>query len=237
MASILICEDDKSCLGMFCKLLEKNPLIDEIYKAGTGNEAVRIIKEKSPDILILDIDLPDIDGIEVAKIACDLNPKVDIAFVTGFPDFAVESFVVHPYDYIVKPIDVDRFQDTVNKLALRIESDTLKNKLKVSGQFPLKTEDGIIFLNLDDIIFIEKDGKETIIHTRNGMHRCNYNLKNLESNLNENFYRVHKSYIVNITMIDMIRNMGESYVITFHDYDRTVLMSKSRFQLLKDKLI
>jgi signal transduction histidine kinase len=96
MASILICRDDKSTLGMFCKLVEANPLIDEIYKAYTGHEAVRIIKDKFPDILILDIDLPDMDGIQVAKIDCDLIPEVAIAFVTGYPDFAAESFVVHP---------------------------------------------------------------------------------------------------------------------------------------------
>lgn len=106
MASILICEDDKSTLGMFCRLLETNPLIDDIYKACTGDEAVRIIRDKFPDILILDIDLPDIDGIQVAKAACDMMPDVAVAFVTGYPDFAVESFVVHPYDYIIKPIDI-----------------------------------------------------------------------------------------------------------------------------------
>lgn len=237
MASILICEDDKSTLGMFCKLLEANPLIDEIYRASTGREAVRIIKEKSPDILILDIDLPDIDGIQVAKIACDLNPEVAIAFVTGYPDFAAESFAVHPYDYIIKPIDVERFQDTVNKMVVKLECDTLRNKLKLTGKFPLRTEDGIMFLNLDDVIFVEKNGKETVIHTTNGMHKCNYSLKDLEINLNERFYRVHKSYIVNVTMIDMIQNMGESYIITFHNYDKTVLMSKNRFQFLKDKFI
>jgi two-component system LytT family response regulator len=237
MASILVCEDDKSTLVMFCKLLEVNPLIDEIYRAGTGNEAVRIIKEKSPDILILDIDLPDTDGIQVAKIACDLNPKVSVAFVTGYPDFAAQSFVVHPYDYIIKPIDVERFLDTVNKLATKLECDILKNKLKLTGKFPLKTEDGIMFLNLDDVIFIEKNGKETIIHTKSGMHKCNCNLKDLESNLNEEFYRVHKSFIVNVTMIERIKNIGESYVITFHDNDKIALMSKSRFQFLKEKLV
>ncbi|MDI3481955.1 MAG: hypothetical protein PWQ97_1610 [Tepidanaerobacteraceae bacterium] len=237
MASVLICEDDKNALGMFCKLLEANPLIDEIYRASTGHEAVSIIKEKSPDILILDIDLPDMDGIQVAKIACELRPEVAIAFVTGYPDFAAESFIVHPYDYIIKPIDVERFQDTVNKMAVKLECDALRSKLKLTGKFPLRVEEGIMFLNLDEVIFIEKNGKETFIHTTNGIHKCAYSLKDLEINLNERFYRVHKSYIVNVTMIDLIQNMGDSYIITFHNYDKTVLMSKNRFQLLKDRLI
>jgi two-component system LytT family response regulator len=235
MANILVCEDEKNTLAMICRLLKENPLVEEIYQAKSGGEAVEIIKSQTPHILLMDIDLPDIDGIEVARIAAALNPRVSIVFITGYPDYATESFVVHPYDYIIKPIDVERFRETVYNLAARIENDLLENKLKSAGKLPVKIENGILFLNAGEIIFIERVGRETVIHTKKGVYRCGDNLKTIESDLNGNFYRVHKSYIINMDMIERIENLGDSYEISFYNYDKKAYMSKGKYQFLKEK--
>lgn len=236
MANILVCEDEKNTLAMICKLLKGNSLVEEIFPASCGNEAVEIMKKQSPHILLLDIDLPDIDGIEVAKIANTFDSDTSIVFITGYPDYAHESFIVHPYDYILKPIDIERFNQTINNLIVKRESSMLDNKLKTAEIFPVRIKNKILFLNIKDIIFIEKNGKDTTIHTRKGPFMCNENLKDIESELNSHFYRTHKSYIVNIGMVECIESLGDSYEISFYGYDKKAYMSKGKYLFIKDKI-
>ncbi|MDD4568787.1 MAG: LytTR family DNA-binding domain-containing protein [Tepidanaerobacteraceae bacterium] len=237
MANILVCEDEKNTLGMICKLLKENSLVEEIFPTCSGNAAVEIIKKQIPHILLLDIDLPDIDGIEVAKIARAFDPQSSIVFITGYPDYAQESFIVHPYDYILKPIDIDRFNRTINNLIVKCESNMLNNKLKSARKLPVRVKNRVLFLNMDDIIFIEKNGKDTTIHTRRGLFMCNENLKSIESDLGCNFYRTHKSYIINIGIIEWIESLGDSYEISFYNYDKKAYMSKGKYQFIKDRFL
>lgn len=209
--------------------------IEEIYTACTGKEAEDIIREESPQILLLDIELPDINGINVAKTAVSLNPDVFVVFITGYSSYATESFEVHPYDYILKPIDFERFRETLNFVTIKCENNILNRKLKATGKLPVKSGNGILFLNLKDIIFIERLGEKTKIHTRKKAYECTDHLKNLEASLNGNFYRVHKSYIVNMEMVEKIENLRDTYEISFYDYNEKAYMSKGRYQFLKEK--
>lgn len=236
MSNILVCEDEKNTLAMICKLLKENSLVEEIYPTSSGNEAIEVIKKQAPHILLLDIDLPDIDGIEVAKIALTFNADAAIVFITGYPDYAQESFIVHPYDYMLKPIDIERFSNTINSLIAKCESNLLNFKLKTAKKLPVRVKNKILFLNIDDIIFIEKNGKDTTIHTREGSLMCNENLKSIESDLGCNFYRAHKSFIINIAMIEWIESLGDSYEISFINCDKKAYMSKGKYQFIKDKL-
>ncbi|AYO30148.1 DNA-binding response regulator [Biomaibacter acetigenes] len=209
--------------------------IEEIYTARTGKEAEDIIREESPQILLLDIELPDINGINVAKTAVSLNPDVFVVFITGYSSYATESFEVHPYDYILKPIDFERFHETLNFVTIKCENNILNRKLKAIGKLPVKSGNGILFLNLKDIIFIERLGEKTKIHTKKKAYECTDHLKNLEASLNGNFYRVHKSYIVNMEMVEKIENLRDTYEISFYDYNEKAYMSKGRYQFLKEK--
>jgi len=235
MASVLVCEDEKNTLELISKLLKEIPLAEEVYTALTGEEAEDIIRKESPQILLLDIELPGINGINVAKTAVSLNPDVFVIFITGYSSYATDSFEVHPYDYILKPIDFERFSQTLNFVTTKCESDILNRKLKAAGKLPVRDGNNILFLNLEDIIFIERTGDKTKIHTRKKVYECFEYLKTIEESLNGNFYRAHKSYIVNIEMIEKIENLRDTYEVSFCDYSGKAYISKGKYQFLKEK--
>jgi len=235
MANVLVCEDEENTLELICNLLKEISLVEEIYTARTGEEAEKIIKKESPQILLLDIELPGINGINVAKTAVSLNPDVFVIFITGYSSYATESFVVRPYDYILKPIDLDRFRETLNLATIKCENDIFNSKLKTAGKFPVKDTNSIIFLNLNEIIFIERVGEKTKIHTRRKVYECAENLKRIEVSLNSNFYRTHKSYIVNMEMIGKIENLRDTFEISFYDYPQKAYISKGKYRFLKEE--
>ncbi|MCG1011915.1 response regulator transcription factor [Tepidanaerobacter sp. GT38] len=235
MASVLVCEDDENTLELICSLLKEISLVEEVYTARTGEEAEEIIKKESPQILLLDIELPGINGINVAKTAVSLNPDVFVIFITGYSSYASESFVVRPYDYILKPIDFERFRETLNLATTKCENDIFNSKLKVAGKIPIKDTNGILFLNLNDIIFVERVGEKTRIHTKRKVYECAANLKNIEASLSSNFYRTHKSYIVNMEKIERIENLRDTFEISFYDYPQKAYISKGKYRFLKEE--
>ena len=97
-------------------MLGKNKNINKIFKAADGLEAVKIVKDRNIDIVLLGIDMPNLDGIEAAKIISKGSPKTQFIFITAHMEYAIDSFCVHPYGYFLDPIDIEEFEGTLDKL-------------------------------------------------------------------------------------------------------------------------
>ncbi|WP_069650319.1 LytR/AlgR family response regulator transcription factor [Caloranaerobacter ferrireducens] len=235
MVDVLILEDESYTLRFIKKLVQENPLVYRVFEAQNSEEALNYIRKFSPSIALLDIELSsneELNGVEIAKIIKNIKPDINFIFITGYSKYAIDSFSVHPYDYILKPVNVVKFMKVLNSLINQIVKNNKTDKIVV------KNKKEIFFIPLDTVLFIEKQNKDTIIHVRDKEYLSKQTLNELENKLPKNFLRVHKSYIVNKDKITRITNIGNrSFEIRFSNTSKIALMSRYKFEELKEKII
>lgn len=236
MARVLLLEDEEYTRRFLTKLVSENPLIDRVFATGSGAEAVNLAREYKPEIVLLDIELaPDesLNGIEIARILYGFNPNTYFVFITGYSSYAVDSFSVHPYDYILKPIKKERVIEVISVLSGKVARRQAARKS--ADKIIIKSRTETLFISPRDIVFIEKQDKCTLIHTRNKVYEINQTLSEFENVLGDNFLRAHKSYIVNMDKISRVMEIGNrSYQIEFYGYNKVALMSRYKYEEHRD---
>lgn len=232
MVDVLVLEDEQYTRKFIKKLVSQNPLIRKVFDTSRGSEAVDLAQKFKPDIFLVDIELDadeELNGIEVAKIIFNLNPETFFVFITGYSKYAIESFAVHPYDYILKPFNKDKILNVISSLAGKVCRS--KKKFNSFKKLKIKSGNEVIFIKSNDIIFIEKHKKIAYIHTKKGIFKIAKPLKEFEQLLGPNFKRVHKSYIANLAKISRVKEVSRrSYEILFEGYDKTALMSRYKYE-------
>ena len=239
MLRILLLEDENYTRKFIKKLITESSIDFEIFDTAKGEEAVAIAKEHRPHIALLDIELGEnegLNGLEVAKLIRNISPETKFVFITGYSKYALDSFSVHPYDYILKPIDIEKVINTLNTLGKMIISEG--GNLTSSDKIIIRNKNETLFIPLEEIIFIETQYRGTIIHCENEIYSSSQILANMEKQLNEHFIKTHKSFIVNKNKIRRIKQIADrSYEIELVGTDKTALMSRYKFEELKDHLI
>lgn len=228
MLNILLLEDDTNTREFFKKLLLEIPEVTQVLDTGSGNEAIELARLNNFNLIILDIELneDDINGLEVAKRIYSFNQEAFMVFVTAYSRYAVDSFAVHPYDYVIKPIVVEEFINLIKEIADKVSPNPFKN-----SYFPIKSDGEITYLPMQDIIFIEVQNNKAIFHTRKGMYYANNSLDEISKNLTNQFLRVHRSFIANIEQIYKVRPVYDrSYDIEFWNYQHKARMSRNQFK-------
>ena len=163
----------------------------------------------------------------VAKSIFSNDQDCFIVFITAYAKYALQSFSVHPYDYIVKPINKAKLRT----LVIEIAEKSNKNKYNSSDVIILKGKGEVFHINQEDIIFIEKYGKETQIHTGDEMHTTYQTLDEIENSLNSSFFRSHKSYLINLDKVQKVsKNSNRTYNVSFHNYSKTAMMSSDKYK-------
>lgn len=234
MIKVLLLEDEEYNREFIKQILNGIPGITHIFATSSGKEAVSWAKENQPHIALLDIELSsqEINGLDVARAINQLMRDTYIVFVTGYAQYAVESFDVHPYGYILKPIKIIKFQQLVEEIISRLEQ---QDKMK-ADVLTVRVKDEIVHINSRDIIFIEVDNHKSIIHSLRTTWEIRKGLDEIERILGEDFLRVHRSFIVNVTKISKTRETNDrSYEIEFWDYHKTALMSRYYYPRYKER--
>ncbi|MDI6707278.1 MAG: LytTR family DNA-binding domain-containing protein [Bacillota bacterium] len=236
MVSILILEDEHYTREYLKGLVAKNPLVSRVIDVSSGSGAVRAAEEHIPDIALLDIELDTgegLNGIDVARMIRQINPRMHLVFLTGYSKYALDAFQVHPYDYILKPFKTERVMEVITTLAAKVLQD--RDTDNATDRITIRTGDEILFIMVGEIIFIERQGRQTLVHMLDNIHEIDMFLNELEGILPQNFLRVHKSFIVNADKIKRIREVSRrSYEIEFYDYKRKAQMSRYKFEEYKE---
>lgn len=207
-----------------------------IDEAGNGREAIEKIEALKPDLIFLDIQMPDLTGFEVIE---RLSHKPSIIFTTAYEQYAIKAFETFSIDYLLKPIKEERLEQSIQKLK---SFGRISNTIDVSGlqeiirQFqlpakasalPIKTGDRIILLRYENIVYMEAQDKYVYIYTTDGnKHLTDNTLANLSEKLPSQFYRIQKSYIINKDKIrEMHRHFNGRYLFIMEDKAGTRLTS------------
>lgn len=219
-----------------------------IYDIDNPRKALEEIKEHEIELIFLDINMPFISGIDLAKKIIKLPQAPHIIFVTAYDDYAVKAFELNAVDYILKPIDPERFKVTMNKIThnfgSQAQSELDKENISKTNNFingkitavGTNPNDRYIF-HLCDITYFHAEGPVVFAHTHEKIDkRVHYKLQELEKALPENFVRTHKSYIVNTEHIARMYLWQKSnYQIELNNHE-TLPVSRRYSAQVKEKL-
>ncbi|NLY85459.1 MAG: response regulator transcription factor [Tissierellia bacterium] len=218
MLRCLIVDDEKPARDEILYILEEIDDVEVAGEASHGIEALELIEKIRPDVVFLDIQMPQMSGIEIAKRILKKGLELMIIFVTAYDQFALDAFEVNAIDYLLKPICEDRLKRTIQKIAtLKSNKEGLNyDKLSrlIKDMSPSKSsspwisvfyKNKLIPIETKDIVYITVEDKNTVIVTEKGKFEINYTLNELMDKLDPNlFFRSHKSYIVNLKYIESI---------------------------------
>lgn len=212
MIRAIIVDDEYLARQRVIKLLESHAEIKVIAEAKNGKLAVDAINLKEPDLVFLDVQMPDFDGFEVVKRMKPKRPPY-IVFTTAYDSYAIKAFDIHALDYLLKPIDEDRFNDSIQKLLNHFEvqkTSTFNKKLiKMVKAFERPQDHYLSHITiadrgweheveLEEVFYIEANGNYVNLQTSDKTHLYRITMNTLSDQLDpEVFLRIHRSIIVN----------------------------------------
>ncbi len=198
----LLVDDELYSRDELKHLLKNHPTISIIGEADSGEEAVMKAVELQPDVVFLDVEMPRMNGMEAAKALTKLKKAPFVVFTTAYPQFAVEAFRYDAIDYLLKPYDEEQLKVTIERLEKNILPPPQKENMKSPGKLAVEAEGEIFYLEPNDILYICREDKSTIIVTKSREFDTKTSLKELESRLSTfSFFRIHKSYLVNLEYV------------------------------------
>jgi two-component system response regulator LytT len=230
----LVCDDEAPARSELRFLLEEVGGVEVVGEAGSGAEALQLIRALPYDVVFLDIDMPGLSGIKLAEVLNDLDKKPAIVFVTAHSEYAVQAFEVAATDYLVKPVESDRLRQAIERLVPAQPSGPIKLE-----RIPVEKAGKKLLLPVDDIFHIMAKDDYSYLHTDGERYLSTMSLSTLESKLEaQGFYRVHRRFLVNLSKVSEVVPMyGGTLLLTLKDRNRTqVPVSRRRVPALKKVL-
>jgi two-component system, LytTR family, response regulator len=228
--TVLIVDDEPLARKFIRRMLENYHTVNIIGECGNGREAVAAIREKNPDLVFLDVQMPEMDGFATLEmLGAEVLPQ--IIFVTAYEQYAIRAFEIHALDYLLKPFDQSRFDKAMKRAVekfgdgeqLQTEQKQIAALIENSAQkstylerLVIKTGGRIIFLKTAEIDWIQADDKYAHLHAGTKSYLVRQTLGALEAQLDpQKFIRIHRSAIVNVERIKELQPMftGEHTVV------------------------
>jgi two-component system, LytTR family, response regulator len=219
MIRVCVIDDEPIACRKIQRMLKDDPEIETVGVCSNGEEARQAIENLLPDLIFLDVQMPEMDGFEVLK-SLNVEKMPHIIFVTAYDHYAIRAFEVHALDYLLKPFDRKRFQEALNHGKTQISQDRnrsnkselkalleeIKSAPRYLERLVIKNQGKVFFLKTDAIDWIEAQGKYELVHAGQDSHLIREGMGKLESELDpKKFVRIHKSTIVNIDRIEHLQ--------------------------------
>ncbi len=244
--NVLIVDDEAPARKKVFNFLQKESQVNTINEASNGIEAIRMIKDNPPDLVLLDIQMPGKTGFEVIEIL-GVSNMPPLIFITAYDQFALQAFEVQAIDYLLKPFDRDRFKKVFDRALQQIQ---LKNTQEILLQkllqqvnpstnyldrLMINNKGKFVFIPLEKVLYLKADDKYVQIHTINKKHLIRKSLSDIAGKLNpKHFARIHRSYIVNLDSIKQLspRSHGDYWVELINE-ERLILSRRYRDQIFR----
>ena len=235
---VVIADDEPLVRRGLRAFIGASPGLSLVGEARNGSEAVGVIRAQRPDLLFLDVQMPELDGFGVLEALAG-EPMPVIVFVTAYDEYAIRAFDVHAVDYLLKPFDEDRFRTALGRARSRLaeqRADTIDQRLEAvlsalrareqyADRLLVKSEGRVTVVQVDDVDWIEAADNYVKVHARNGRYMVRESIKSMESKLNPSeFARVHRSAIVNLARVRAMEPVAAGeYTITLTTGQRVTL--------------
>ena len=220
MIRTILIDDEPLARDIIRYYLADHPEIEIVAECKDGFEGLKAIAQYEPDLIFLDVQMPKISGFEMLEL---VERRPNVIFTTAFDEFAIKAFDVNAIDYLLKPIEKERFDQALKKLISKNQggaADTSEllntpGNPAQSGRVVVKVDRSIKIIPTSDIHYIEADDDQVKISTADGAYFKNKTMSFFEQTLDSNqFIRVHRSYIINLNQVSKIElKEKENYVV------------------------
>lgn len=231
----LVVDDEPLAREGLRELLTRDPDISSIWEARDGREAVAAIRRHSPDLVLLDVQMPEVDGFEVVRqIGAEHMPAV--VFVTAHDQYAIRAFEINALDYLLKPVIEERFVKAMARAKSRIRStfaadsnpqiinllDGMASSRRYPQRLAVRSAGKTVLVNVDEVDWLEGAENYVEVHTGRASYLLQATMNTLEKSLDPtNFLRIHRSIIVNVGRIKDLQSAAHGeYAITLRDGTR-----------------
>lgn len=244
--TVLIVEDEPVAAETLQGYLEEEEDFECVGHATTGPDAVEALDELEPDVLLLDVELPGVSGVEVL-VRSDHDPAV--IFTTAYDRHAVTAFELGAFDYLVKPFGRERFREALHRLRERIEAgpsgdeappasrrarSALADEAGELERLFVRSAGKILPVHVDDVVRLEASGDYVRVHVEDESHLVSLSMAEFDRRLDSRFLRVHRSHIVNMDRVERVEKHDDRRLRVHLDDGSSVVASRSGSKGLRD---
>ncbi len=239
--NVLIVDDEQLARQRLRKLLTETSEYRIIGEAETGEDALRKTQASNPDVVLMDIRMPGMDGIEAASYINRLDKPPAIIFTTAFSDHALQAFETHAIDYLLKPIKRNRLAaalDAAKRMNKAQLSQLLDTKTDNSRQkICVKTRGALELIPVEEIIYFKADQKYVTLRTAEQEYLIEESLKALETEFSQHFIRIHRNALVAQRMLNGLTKNDDGHAcVSFKDVDDLLEVSRRHLPCIRKKL-
>ena len=251
----VVVDDEGLAREELCFLLGQIPGIEVVAQAGDGPEALEVISEHQPDLVMLDVQMPGLTGFEVARRLLHSGTEAHLVFVTAYDRHAIEAFEVNAVDYLLKPVEADRLATAVDRVRRRLSAERgnvsppagvervlqlLGDRQNLPEQLAVKVGDRFLLLQTDEVVHASVEDDVITVVTNSLSGTSNYRtLDELQARLDPGvFWRVHRSHLVNINKIkEIVPWFSRNFLLRMKDAKGTEIpVSRSQTKRLREYL-
>ena len=244
MIRVVVVDDEPIARAGVIRLLGEDADFELVGEAGSGSEALRVIEEESPDLVLLDVQIPELNGFEVLA-QLDLDPLPLIVFVTAYDEYALRAFEVSAVDYLLKPFDRERFQAALTRVKQHFrtrDADELRVRVRelldrigggASDRLVIRDAGRVFFLGLNEIDWIEAAGNYVRVHAGKQAHLVRHTISGMLNKLPASeFLRVSRSSIVNLKHVREVQPLFNGcFVFILQNGERVESIRRFRRQI------
>jgi DNA-binding LytR/AlgR family response regulator len=243
---VLVVDDEELARTRIANLLKDMPDVEVVGEAENGIEAVEKVRALEPDVVILDIQMPGMDGFEVVE---SLEDAPLVIFATAFDEYAIKAFEVNSVDYLLKPISKERLSEAMERARSLVSEPPARDdqmarlaelvRARAIRRLPVLKGKRIVLVDLDDITWIGAEDELVFAHTSSDKYMVNSTMAELEERLDPRvFFRTHRSSIVNLNHVKEIVPWfsGKYKVVVDDDAGSELVLSRGRVKGLREIL-
>ena len=240
---ILIADDDDGMRLIMRRFVEKAGGFQIVGEAKDGRELIRLNEQTHPQVILLDVEMPVMTGVECARIIQDINPKTILVFATAHEKYMGDAFEVYAFDYLLKPFREQRVMKTLALIRSRLAEEAEERAVKpetprnvAPRKLMLRHKEGVSFVDMEDILLIQREERSTVLYLAGGERLVTSDsLSELDERLPDDmFFRTHKSYVVGLRHIDSITPYGRwTYIVRLTGTDHDALITQEKYEELE----
>ena len=240
---IVVCDDEPLARERLVRIVQESGH-EVVAQATTGAEAIIAVKSKQPDIILLDIRMPEMDGVNCAQELAKLEHPPAIIFVTAYDHYAIAALKASAIGYLLKPANKDELLEALNK-AKNLNAAQLNEIRKLENpaarpereHIDARTHRGVELIKFKDIYYFTADQKYVKVRHKDGVVLIDETLKELEQEFGDRLFRVHRNAIINLSFLDFLETLDAGqYQIRFKGITETLAVSRRHLPALRDKI-
>lgn len=235
MLNAIVVDDEKPARDELKFLLKEAGDVEVVAEAGSAAEAIKALQEHPCDVMFLDINMPDANGLKLAGALRTLHFPPAVVFVSAYSEYAIDAFEVKAVDYLLKPVELDRLQRAIESAEKSVALQSREQKTK---QIACERAGKKVMVSTSDIKYCIARDDYAYVETVNGKYFSPSSLSSVEKQLDGfGFMRIHRSYLVNMAFVEGPETLeGGGMVLKIKDSDETIPVSRRKIPTIKKAL-